>query len=268
MYSPNLFDLVQLGVLASDLLEVVASLTDIYSKIDTCSRGSRSPVIDRAVIPIYAKLCGLIFSGTPLSDFEAQLSYGLVATCVVFCSHYGLDASARCLNTPVDCVGGVFDAVAEAFLYRRFASSSLSTSHKKCLRSIALGLGASCFLPLNGASPELRMKGHIIIYSLNHNLPQSSAKEAPLTFATLVEEGREPFWEGLAAWTDFAQQAYAATGTRQREWEKLGLFNLGMPRGDRVEYMVLSSLRGKRPPLVAQAKLLAGVRSLKASHTA
>lgn len=222
------------------ILSIIASLSKLYSTID---QKIRSSAVDIAVSPLYRRLQDFVLEEPRINDFEAQLCHSCIALCIILCSQYGARADARCLATPTESPGEFLDAVAEAFIYKRYAGATSSSVHQVCIESMALGLGSACFLPLDGASYELRLKGHIILFSLRHSLlvPQQSQADAGLS--EFFRRCQEPW--NLAAMTNHARQAYLSAVKRQKEWEDRGLFNLGVPRNDRVEYLVLRSFRGE-----------------------
>lgn len=225
-----------------DISSIVASVARIYS---TLVQNHRSSAVDNAVSRLYRRLHDFILTEPGVNDFEAQLCYSCVALCILLCSQYGTRADARCLATQTESPGEFLDAVAEAFIYKRYAGATLSSVHQVCIESMALGFGCACFLPLDGASNDLRLKGHIILFSLRDSLvPKQSLTDAG--FAELLQRYQDPW--NLTAMTDYARQAYSSATKRQREWEERGLFNLGVPRNDKVEYLVLRSFRGEWVP--------------------
>jgi hypothetical protein len=216
-----------------------------YSALHPASNCSRSPAVDEAIVPIYTKLYDLVVESANLSPFEQQLSYCMIASCIMFCSQYGSDCGAECLSVSGRSPGEVLDAMAEAFMFQKLGDADLSPFHTTRLRSIALGMGCCCFLPISGASSDLRTKGHVILYDLTHRHLRVPFENDAAVFAQIVEESEEPLWGELDAFCKFAREAYKTMFSRQRQWEDRGLFKLGIPQGDRVEYMVLRSFRGE-----------------------
>ena len=225
------------GLLCTEVLTAMASFANVFQNLTT----SRHLAINAAISPLYGHVRNIVTS-VDLSPVETQLCHGLLALCLTLMHQFGIDfsstgPSSSTSESPTE----MLDAVAEAFLCKKLADADLSPLHHACLLWTALGLGTACFRPFEGATHQLRMKGHIILTSITENLLPRTAEDKWAAIEDclggrywwpqpLVEKCKHTFW---------------AAANRQRDWEARGLLKIGMPNDDKIEYMVMRGYRGK-----------------------
>lgn len=224
---------------------------------------------------------GQTIAAVKLSKIESQLGCGLLAfASQVYDLHAVLKAStvngiSPCIRDPTagrhdqDIQGDgppIFE-VAQTFLNKKLSSFHNSPQHRIILAWSALALGSYL---LNDLDVYLRRKGHIILISLFCEMRNTAIH--PLQFSDNIFNGKST-WEVLELMLqndmgDFWHESlvtrwrrdWIATIARQRDWEKRGLWDVGVPktlsldgrsnghdRIDIVEYLVFRDAKDALP---------------------
>ena len=243
-------------LISDEVLAVSHALNVVVRNLE--SQRSSLPV-EEALTPICQCLRHLT-RASHTSSLEVQFCCGLRVFCVFLAGLTGssLDADVDDAQQSTDSMVHVLDQAADIFIYNKSSNSATDTSQIACLKWAALIVGCGCFLPLPGVTPSLRGKGHIILFTLYETLlvanpdgrPRFASPRRSQTeiFNDLLLKGAARFWLPKllipALW-----RICKETTDRQYEWEQKGLFNMGVPRGDRVEFMVLRFFRGALPAI-------------------
>jgi hypothetical protein len=245
---PGFRELAGSGNLTLNTIELVLDVQDLLMTLEFVQTvdGDTLAMMSAHLQAIRNRITGLLAS-LRLSMFETQLShtlYGIALTIPAIYQATQLPPFRPSRNmVPAKNTGLTLAEIAKAFLYLKFAAANISPTHALCLRWCALTLGSACFISTE-TSPGARQKGHIILVSITERL-------LPLCEGdrwTPVAGGIQDMFLWPSMLVSEWQQLYIAALQRQRYWENgLGLFRIGMPGNDRIEYMVLRDARGALP---------------------
>jgi hypothetical protein len=245
---PGFAELATSGNLTLDLLDIIVDIQDLLMTLEFVQAADEDTLTMTSthLFSIRHRITGLLAS-LRLSMFETQLGHTLYGIALTIPSIYQatqLPPFRPSRNmVPAENRTLTLAEIAKAFLYLKFASTDISPTHALCLRWCALALGSACFLSTE-TSPGARQKGHIILVSITERLLPSCEGDRWVPVASGIQD--------LFLWPSMLvqewQRVYIAALHRQRHWENgLGLFRIGMPGNDRIEYMVLRDARGALP---------------------
>lgn len=222
-------------------VEVIRILSIIQSLIidfeDTVATDDVLAMQSEQLLTLREQLVALLAS-LKLSKFETQLCIALLALTSSLSTRYvvrnsGTSSNIRAGQSSFTCHVPL-ETIAKAFLYLQFAGAGQSPTHNGCLQWAALVLGCCCFLVDEPKGHE-RQKGHIALVSITERLLPPS-EEDEWDHLAVGLQGRF-FWPSILVgnW----KRIYLSALYRQREWEGLGLYSIGVPSNDKIEYMVL-----------------------------
>jgi hypothetical protein len=252
--NPGVHALALGGQISTEIVDSFVSISRIAAKLDRPVDEPTRPAIVE-LVRAYHRLHE-IGTTIQLQPFEEELRLVLMAICIIKCSLYGQGAKTMALLSGTVAPGKVMEDIADLFILLKLAGAQNSELHRECLSWVAVGIASGCFLQLEGATPELRIKGHIIHFSIMETLLPESRRGKDLaraSWATMEEHFTRRCWwtEGLDDLQPLVHTAYSQSVTRQRKLEDLGLFSLAPNPEARVEYMVHRSYRGKLSRSVA-----------------
>jgi hypothetical protein len=246
--NPEVRSLALGGQISTEIVDAFVSVSRIAAKLDGPADEFTKPAV-MELARLYHRLRD-IGTRIKLEPFEEQLRLVLMAICIIKCTVYGDRAKTASLLSTTDTPGKLMEDIADRFLLLKLAGSQTSELHRDCLSWAAIGIGSGCFLQLEGTTPELRTKGHIIHFSIMEALLPESRRGRDLSRANwdAMEEhfASQCWWtEGLDDLEPLVFAAYSQSIERQRKLEDLGLFSLAPDPQARIEYMVHRSYRGK-----------------------
>ncbi|ETN45441.1 uncharacterized protein HMPREF1541_09272 [Cyphellophora europaea CBS 101466] len=249
--SPGFRQLVETASLSVETAHLLSELQCTIDNLGDTGTNGEVPTVLFERLHVFRDQPINLLASLELSAFETQLCIALLALTISLTIVYGSTdpqdshshgsgiTSAMGSSLYTD---GLLEKLAKAFLYLKYAGADQSSAHYDCLEWAALVLGSCCFL-VEQPRDRVREKGHIALISITDRLlPLKDDDEWDRLAKNLQHQF---FWPQIL--TRRWKVIYLAALNRQREWEGLGLFRLGMPSDDKVEYMVLRDARGALP---------------------